>query len=98
MENEKVDGIDKEFFSKNPPKIKSKGQELYEKELQRIGSQSNRIKELLQNYFDSVKEVKENKKLLPKEKLKKLLTPLISLHEIYFPDYLNHRPSGYETI
>jgi hypothetical protein len=70
--------------------IESKGYELYEKELKRIHSQKERIAELLQNYFDSVKEVKESEDLPPEEKLKKLLTPIIALHQILQPDYLKY--------
>jgi len=72
-----------------PVEITTTGVERYEKELEMLRSQENEIAELIQCYLDAIKEVRA-KKFTPKEKLKKLLSPLISLHDIYFPNYLKH--------
>lgn len=100
MENEKVNEIAekifnevvKPFLSKNPHtfEIKPKLQQRHEERLSNIEAQGKHITELIQNYLDAVEEAKRNKKLSPKEKLKKLLSPLISLQEIYLPNYLKH--------
>jgi len=102
MENENVNEIVEQLVKKAvakaiseklippiPLEITTTGVERYEKELERLRSQENEIAELIQCYLDAIKEVRA-KKFTPKEKLKKLLSPLISLQKIYFPNYLNH--------
>lgn len=60
--------------------------------------QDNQSK-LIQEYLQAVEEVKNKKKLPLEEKLKKLLTPLVSLSKIVFPpNYASHLPFINEDI
>ena len=90
----KLERFREEYLSKHPStiQIKSRGSQLHDERVKYFELQGSRIYELIQEYQNAVQEVKSNKKLTRKEKLEQLLTPLISLQEIFYPGYAGDSP------
>jgi hypothetical protein len=69
-------------------KIKGKGEERAEEEINRI--EANPLTELIQEYFDAVKQVKKSRKSPPEDKLKKLIPSITQIQKTVFPNYFQY--------
>lgn len=91
LSSERLRKIIEKSLNENPPEfeIKAKGAKRANEETKRIESQRDRLDNLCHEYLQATEEAKKNRKLSTEDRLKKLISPLIEIQKILFPDYFD---------